>query len=522
MAVFKLKKKEAELAVGQDLLAVLPDNPKPWYRTRHLLILNLMLLIPMLSPAAYGYDGSMVNGLQTLPQWWEYFNQPSASILGAMNAMYPVGKFIGVLPTTWLSDRYGRKPPMYIGLVVLIIGAAIQGAAQNLAMFIVGRFLVGLGAAFVSQPSPILVTELAYPTHRGKVTGLLYTTYWIGALLAAWITFGTFRMSNSSWSWRIPSLLQGLIPLIQLCFIYFVPESPRWYIAQGRHEEARKVLTKWHAGGDESSPLVAFEMENMAQHIRAETGVQSQVTYLDLIKTAPNRKRTFISFVVGLAGTWAGQAVISYYLALVLKTIGINEAKDQTLINGMLQLWNFLASVFAGALLIDRVGRRMLFLICGGGMLVSYIIWTILSSVFDRTKEPGVGHSVVAFVFIYSFFYDIGIIPLLQTYPVEIFPYALRGRGFTVSLASTYIGLIIGQVVNPIALGNIGWKYYIVFCILIFIFLVIVYFMFPETRAKSLEEIAEVFGDAKTHTGLDTKAVLDEEKEPVGEFERVR
>jgi MFS family permease len=119
----------------------------------------------------------MMNGLQTVKRWRLYFGTPDASILGTMNAVYPIGKIVGLIPTTWLSDRYGRRVPMLMGLVLCIIGAALQGSSQNLAMFIVSRFLLGFATAFIAQPSPIIVTELAYPTHRGKVTALYNTFY---------------------------------------------------------------------------------------------------------------------------------------------------------------------------------------------------------------------------------------------------------------------------------------------------------------------------------------------------------
>lgn len=118
-----------------------------------------------------------MNGLQTLPQWRNFFDNPSAPILGTINAVYPVGKICGLFPCTWLADRYGRKIPMYAGFAIMLLGAALQGGAQNLAMFIVSRFLLGAGTAFVAQPSPILITELAYPTHRGKITALYNTFY---------------------------------------------------------------------------------------------------------------------------------------------------------------------------------------------------------------------------------------------------------------------------------------------------------------------------------------------------------
>jgi MFS family permease len=119
----------------------------------------------------------MMNGLQTLKQWRGYFDNPTAPILGTINAVYPIGKICGLFPATWISDRYGRKKPLWVGFILSLVGAAMQGAAPNLAVFIVSRYLLGMATAFMAQPSPILVTELAYPTHRGKITALYNTFY---------------------------------------------------------------------------------------------------------------------------------------------------------------------------------------------------------------------------------------------------------------------------------------------------------------------------------------------------------
>jgi MFS family permease len=119
----------------------------------------------------------MMNGLQTLPQWRDYFNSPNASLLGLMNALYPIGKILAIFPSTWLSDRFGRKVPMWIGFVLLIFGAILQACAQNVPMFLVSRFTLGAATALIAIPSPILIAELSYPTHRGKLTALYNTFY---------------------------------------------------------------------------------------------------------------------------------------------------------------------------------------------------------------------------------------------------------------------------------------------------------------------------------------------------------
>ncbi|KAH8662621.1 general substrate transporter [Xylariales sp. PMI_506] len=479
--------------VSPQLAAVLPQDGIPWYRKRHLVVLNLLLIVPLLSSSTIGYDGSMMNGLQTLSQWNTYFHSPSAPLLGAINALYPVGKIIGLFPVAWLGDRYGRKVPIMIGLGLLISTAIFQAASQNTAWFIASRFLVGVATVFVAQPSPILITELAFPTHRGKMTAMYNTSYYLGAILAAWTTYGTFRL-QSTWSWRIPSALQAAYPIIQCLFVYWLPESPRWLTSKGRTDEARQFLIKYHAGGDASSPLVDMEMREIEEYILLEKQqASSEISYLDLIRTAPNRRRTLIAVITGLGAQWNGISVVSYYLTLVLDTIGITTTEKQALINGLLQLFNFAAAVFGGALMVDRLGRRTLFLIGTGGLCLSYICWTALTAQFVMTNNAAYGNAVVVFIFVAYFFYDIAWTPLLYSYPVEIFPFALRSRGMVVTMNSAFVGLVASQLINPVALKAVGWKYYIAFCCIIALLFTLVFFLFPETKGRTLEEIAEVF-----------------------------
>ncbi|KAI5928353.1 general substrate transporter [Camillea tinctor] len=488
--------KEAELAVGAGLAAVLPPNPKPWYRTSHIVKLNLALLVPLLSSASLGYDGSMMNGLQTLPQWKEFFGNPSGALLGLINAVYPLGGVVSLFVVTYVSDRYGRRLPMLIGLVTCIAFAIMQALAQDLATFVTARALIGFFGSFLGQPGPVIITELAYPTQRGKVTALYNTFYYFGSIFAAWCTFGTFKL-QSTWSWRIPSLLQGAVPFVQLLGLYLVPESPRYLVSCGRVDEARKVFADYHAGGDINSPLVDYEIREVEQVLAEESEALSSTSWMDLIRTPANRKRTLIAIVVGWFAQWNGIGVVSYYLTLVLNTIGITDAEDQTLINGLLQIFNWMVATFCGAMMVDRFGRRPLFLLSTAGMMVSYVCWTGLTSAFIRTNDEATGRTVVAFIFIYYFFYDIAWTPLLQAYTVEIFPYTLRGRGLSVTLITTFLGLIVGNQVNPIAMNAISWKYYIVFCCILAGLLVIVWFLFPETKGYTLEEIAEVFEGKK-------------------------
>ena len=118
-----------------------------------------------------------MNALLIAPFWRSFFNNPAGGMLGLINAIFPVGKMAGVLVTTPFSDRFGRVLPIQVGAAICILGAALQGAAQNLAMFIVSRWIIGFGAAFMATPAPVLITELSYPTLRAKATALYNTFY---------------------------------------------------------------------------------------------------------------------------------------------------------------------------------------------------------------------------------------------------------------------------------------------------------------------------------------------------------
>ena len=102
--------------------------------------------------------------------------------------------------------------------------------------------------------------------------------------------------SNNSWAWRIPSLLQGFMPLIQVLFVYLLPESPRYLILKGKHDEARRVLVKYHANGDEASPLVDFEMKEITLQIDESRKI-SGTGYLEFWRTKGNRHRLFLIIV---------------------------------------------------------------------------------------------------------------------------------------------------------------------------------------------------------------------------------
>lgn len=145
------------------------------------------------------------------------------------------------------------------------------------------------------------------------------------------------------------------------------------------------------------------------------------------------------------------------------------------------------------AFLVDRLGRRTLFLWSGIGMLISFVVWTACSAVNRESGSKAAGYIVIVCVFVVFFHYDIAWTPLLLGYPTEIFPYSLRSKGLAVEMMAVYGSLIISSFCNPIGIDNLDWKYYIVYCVFLVGILTTVYFYFPETKGYTLEEIAVIF-----------------------------
>lgn len=271
-----------------------------------------------------------------------------------------------------------------------------------------------------------------------------------------------------------------------------------------RSTEARAFLVRYHAGNDETLPLVQFELEEIDGTLRLERELSVETSYMDMVRTKGNRHRTFISVTMGIFSQWSGNGIVSYYLAPVLTTIGITSVTNQTLISGLLQIWNLILAV-VGAVSVDRLGRRSLFLVSCLGMLTCYIVITGLAASFAKTHVSSIGVAVIPFLYIYFGFYDIAFTPLLFGYVCEIWPYTLRARGVAVTQVVTQLAVFFNIFVNPIALEAIAWKYYLVYVVILVLITLTIYFLYPETNGHSLEEMVAVFDGKAADTSFSVK-----------------
>jgi hypothetical protein len=194
--------------------------------------------------------------------------------------------------------------------------------------------------------------------------------------------------------------LQALPSALQVAFVLFAPESPRWLVSKGRDAQAVRTLAYYHADGDEQDPLVQYEYEEIKAAIEFDRTVASNVGYRSLFTTPGNRKRMRIIIALAFFSQWSGNGLVSYYLNRVFDSIGITNPTTQLLINGILQIWNLFWAVGA-SFMVDRVGRRLLFLASAVGMLVFFTSQTICSARFAIDGSAPAAHAVIAFIFLF-------------------------------------------------------------------------------------------------------------------------
>lgn len=442
-------------------------------------------------------DSSLINGLQILPDWQQFFNYPTGKTLGLISSAQNLGALAGLPLTPFASDHLGRRGALFMGSLIMLAGVAVQFTAYNVRMFIAARVIIGFGLTFCTNAAPLLLLELSYPTQRGKITSIYNSSWYLGSILSAWVCFATFSAKDTlgaQWSWRIPTLLQAVFPLIQVCLVWFIPESPRYLVNKGLESRAAEILAKYHANGGDASrdPLVVFEMAQIRHAIRVEEHINKTTTWWTLFATPGNRKRMRIIIAIAIFSQWSGNGLVSYYINLVLEGVGITDVRAKAAINGGLQIFNLFIALSA-AMLVDWLGRRTLFIISNSGMLVAFGLWTITEALFNALHKTAAAKATIPLIFLFYLFYDIAYTPMLVAYTLEILPYKIRAKGFALMNLTVFLTIAFNQFINPWLLDLIGWWYYIVYCGWLILELLFVLRYIVETKGRTLEETAAIF-----------------------------
>ncbi|OAA60346.1 General substrate transporter [Niveomyces insectorum RCEF 264] len=470
----------------------------------------LIMAFVALGSLSFGYSNTCSGPLLGQPSFREYFNLDTNTdaMTGAMNGIYTAGGFVGALVSSWLADRVGRKKSIFIGTVLATIGGALQAGSVKWAMFLVFRCVNGLGVGMLLSLVPLYQSEVSPPHNRGLMVGFHGIMVTVGYFGSTWIGFGFYFVTGLNGAeWRIPLAIQAIPPLLCGAGIVYLPESPRWLISQDRDEEALAVVRKLHHDPTNPDDTFAFrEYQQIRQQFEIDR--RNEVSLYQLFAKPSYRKRMIIGFIVLFGAQTTGTTVIANYGPELYSKLGFNSTKQ--LLLGAVYATIALCGNFFNAFTVDHVGRVKALKMGWIGDLLSLVGECVALSVFERTgsRQSAIASVVFLFTHIACFAFNVDV--TTYVYTSEIFPSNIRSKGMAWSICSYFASLIIYLQVGPTAFNTIGWKFYLVFLIALFCFIVPLFFYFPETKGQSLEEISRLFGDEATNISLDGPGTTDE------------
>lgn len=409
--------------------------------------------------------------------------------------MINAGSVFGGLFAGQVSDIWGRKQGIALSAYITVVAVIIQAAAVHEAMFCVGRFLLGAAITVNGAAAPTWVMEMAHPKMRGILGGLYMAIWYFIATIVSGISIGTY-FYDTTWTWRGLAIGQAIPSLLALCLLPLTPESPRWLISKDRHEEALALLATLHGRGNAEDPLVQAEYHEISSVLSYEKSLPAQ-SFKTLISPTPNLRRFLIVIVLNIAAQVIGSNIVSSFIGVVLDSAGITDTHQQLIINLGINIFNFGCAV-AGSFAMERIGRKGMLLGTTCLMTFFLVLMAILSALYGDGGNIPASNAMVAIIFLFLGCYSFAWTPLTFVYPVEILNYTQRAKGLAVGQMACYAFGFVNQYTTPIAIDNIGWRYYAINAAWDVVICVIIWYFFVETRTLALEEVDELF-DGKIH-----------------------
>lgn len=443
----------------------------------------------------FGYDQGVMSGIISADPFNAFFPETKDNSVyqGFVTAIYEIGCLLGAIFSLSYGDKLGRRKAMMLGGLIMILGVIIQitpvKGHHATAQFIIGRTITGVGNGINTSTIPTYQAECSRTTNRGLLICIEGGIIAFGTLIAYWIDYGA-SYGPDNLTWRFPIAFQIVFGLILMIGIYFLPESPRWLLANDQHEDGLKVIAAIY--GIETTDEEAKLQKAIIMDSIAASGAAGRTPYSALFTGGKTQhlRRMLLGASSQLMQQIGGcNAVIYYFPILFQNAIGVSH--NLALLLGGVNMIVYAAFATVSWFIIERAGRRKLFLWGTVGQCVSMILVFACLIPQNGTGPSAKGAGVGLFTYIASF--GATWLPLPWLYPAEINPIRTRGRANAVSTITNWLFNFLIVMVTPIMISSIGWGTYLFFAIVNACFLPIIYFLYPETARRSLEEIDLIF-----------------------------
>jgi len=425
-------------------------------------------LVSALAGFLFGFDTVVISGAEkTIQTLWGL----GAGLHGIAMASALYGTVIGSLLGSWPTDRFGRKKTLLCVGVLYLVSAIGTGCAPGVYVFILARFIGGVGIGISTVAAPLYISEISPPKYRGRLAGMFQFNIVFGILIAYGSNWLLAGIGENAWRWMLGVAAFPSILYTVLCF--GLPESPRWLLGRGERAKGVAVLQLIQP---EASPA---ELALLANNIVAASSSRADSSrfWSRQLKTP-----ILLAFLIAFFNQLSGINAILYFAPRIFELTGL-AAKTALLQSVGIGFTN-LVFTFVGLWLIDRLGRRTLLFIGSFGYILSLglVAWAFFTGHYRL---------IPACIFAFIAAHAIGQGAVIWVFISEIFPNKFRAEGqslgsfthwFFAALLTTFFPKIVTSF-PP------GWVF-LFFCSMMVLQLVWVKWMMPETKGVPLEDMA--------------------------------
>ena len=425
----------------------------------------------------FGFDTAVISGVEKsiqqlfrLSPFWHGFTISSALI----------GTVVGALTAGIPTDKYGRKPILFIIALLFALSALGSALANSLSLFIAFRFIGGLAVGASSVVAPMYISEISPAGIRGRMTALFQFNVIFGILIAYISNYLMSNMGESSWRWMLGV---GGIPAVAYFFLlFFVPESPRFLIKKGNIIKARNVLEK-----TETRDIEAEIMD-----IKSSMDQKK-----DNLFSGRYTKPISIAFLVAMFNQFSGINAILYYAPRIFELTGVSSA-DSMFQPVIIGITNGLFTIL-GLVIIDKVGRKKLLITGSVGMAICL---GLVARAFYM--QSFAGYELLFFLMGYIMFFAFSTGAVIWVLISEVFPNSVRGQGQSLGSFTHWFFAAVITFLFPVVAGESeagSGHAFLFFSITMLLQAIVVWKYFPETKGKTLEELGEELSN-DVHTAI--------------------
>ncbi|KAK7351182.1 hypothetical protein VNO77_10439 [Canavalia gladiata] len=479
------------------------EAPNKGFNGRITLSVVITCIVAASSGLIFGYDVGVSGGVTTMVPFLEkFFPSILRKAAGAEVNMYCVydsqvltlftsslylAGLLSSLAASRTTATLGRRNTIMMGGAVFLAGGAINGGAENIAMLILGRILLGLGVGFTNQAAPLYLSEIAPPKWRGALNAGFSFFLGVGVVVAGCINYGT---AKHTWGWRL-SLGLAVVPAILMTLgAFLISDTPSSLVERGKIDQARIALRKVRGSSIDVEP----ELEELIRWSQIAKSID-QEPFMTICQRQ-YRPHLVMAFAIPFFQQLTGINIVAFYSPNLFQSVGLGN--DAALLSAIILGVVNLASILISTSFVDRFGRRFLFITGGIIMLACQIAVSVLLAVVTGvhgTKDVSKGNAVLVLVLLCLYAAGFGCSwgPLTWLIPSEIFPLKIRTIGQSIAIGMQFITLFVLSQTFLTMLCHFKFAAFLFYAGWIAVMTVFIIFFLPETKGIPLESMYTIW-----------------------------